>query len=1156
MKRLHKLFSIIIAISLLLTGSILPISSSALTCDNNSFDEIVHNEGILESEKTALNEKVILRAEDPEISKDSMILKYVDSSQFNAAKHVQRLIEQEDLNTYVFANADGTRSIYMMHENVKYVDGRGVVKEKDISLKSLAQGFAITQSDIELLIPNNPMQGIDIEYSGFAIKLIPQGLTNIASATQIDNSVVYDKVYGENTRLVYTPLLSGVKEDIILEQYTTDSTYDFVLETDGLYVYGDEDGFYLSNSGTTEPIFHLGEILIYDAVGKPDVGTMTVETVTEGQKYLLTVTADDDFLSDPTTVYPVTVDPSITVSDSTTADTIIDAPIFERYPSKNFKNYIYNRVGTPSESYGIGRTVVKLVGLTSSNEYQTITANQISNVTFYAKEASGGSTQYINLYPLTSNTTWTESTVTWNNVGTFDTSVNYGNTMYGGQWSAFDITNLAKAWKNETYSASAGFIMTNEDETRDKCFLSSEYSNSSYRPYVVMTYEADVSLDSLSVSIAEGETRTLVATTNPTSQTVIWSTSNSTVATVSSAGMVTAEKAGAATITAKIVDADGVSQYAHCTVYVYLPNGVYYFNNVSNNHSIESASPSLYGESDPLIAWESEATEPTERFGLFKLSYLGKGLYSIRSMLNNTMGWTYSGTQLLNTTIGTSDSTVPTNAKWYIKHNGSGYYIHSRSGSSKTVTCPDDIYEDWNILLSSYSPTNVMQCWNIGKASASYRGIDISVQRISMDIEESYTFVVATYSTNDGEYSIPLRWESGNSRIASIGFNTGVLSAINSGETRITAYAYDSPAINASVMLTVKPQTFQTSGIRSGAVYMIKNASKGTYLRALTSTTLGLASKNAMDGKQLWYVEWTGEGYKLYSMGIKADVIGSSESMLSAGSSTYSPKITTYAEKANWTISNQNGYYYLVNNSLSYDSTSVSANSEDDYVRHISLNNENEYARWIFEEIPISTFNNYYPGDYNGQGSHVYIKISADPSLYENNYVDTTNMNAVNLWNGLSPNVTIYDLDDTVPSSIDAFSIKYMGYTPSNPTGNYGTTQAYEKVLWWYEEVSPNEDFDKVEIFINTSSSSPFTNDSTGVVIEKVIVHELGHALKLAHPMEPNELQQVDNARNQYPNNTSVLANMNQWEPTNSTNLTASTPKWHDIINLKNKWGG
>ena len=488
MKLSHKLLSMIIAISLLLTGSILPITASALTDDNDSPNEIVLDEEILKSEDITLTDKAVLRAEDPEISEESMILKYIDGSQFNAAKHVQRLTELEDLNTYVFANADGTRSIYMMHENVKYVDADGIIREKDISLKSKTGGFGIVQNNVELLIPNNPVQGIDLEYSGFAIKLIPQGLTNTVSAAQSDNSVVYDEVYGENTKLVYTPMLSGVKEDIVLTEYVANVTYTFALDTDGLYLYNRNGSYYLANSGNAEPIFYLGEILIYDAVGKPAVGTMTVETVTEGEKYLLTVTADSDFLSDPTTVYPVTIDPSITVSDSNTTGSILDAPIFEGYPNMNFGTYVFNRAGTPSEEYGIGRTVVKLNGLTSSNEYQTITANQITNATFYAKESSGGSTQFINLYPLTSNTTWTESTVTWNNVGSHSTAVNYGNTMSNNQWTAFNITDLVKAWKDGTYSANAGFIMTNENEANNKSFCASEYSTTSYRPYVVLNY--------------------------------------------------------------------------------------------------------------------------------------------------------------------------------------------------------------------------------------------------------------------------------------------------------------------------------------------------------------------------------------------------------------------------------------------------------------------------------------------------------------------------------------------------------------------------------------------------------------------------------------------------------------------------------------------
>lgn len=489
----HRLFSqivsLLVVLSLLLTGSVFPISVTALSDAIDSSNDLVHNDNLVKNDKLLVSDEVILRADDPSIAEESMILKYVDSSLFNNARHTRRLTELEELNTYVFANADGTRSVYMMHENVKYIDKNGVIKEKDISLTNKAGGFGIAQNDIELFIPNNPVQGIDFEYAGFTIKLTPQNLTVTASAVQSDNSIVYNEAYGKNTKLVYTPLLSGVKEDIVLTEYTADAAYTFVLETDGLRLYNDGNRYYLAASGKAEPIFYLGEIVIYDAIGKPDMGTMTVETISEGQKYLLTVIANDEFLSDPTTVYPVTIDPSITVSDSDTSGSIIDAPIFAGHPDRNYGAYTYNRVGTPAGSYGIGRTVVKLSGLTSRTEYQTITANQITNVAFYAREGSGGARQYINLYPLTGNTTWTESSVTWNNIGAYTTSVNYGNTMYGNQWTAFDITDLVKAWKNGTYSADAGFIMTNENEANNKCFCSSEYSNSSYRPYVVMTYE-------------------------------------------------------------------------------------------------------------------------------------------------------------------------------------------------------------------------------------------------------------------------------------------------------------------------------------------------------------------------------------------------------------------------------------------------------------------------------------------------------------------------------------------------------------------------------------------------------------------------------------------------------------------------------------------
>ena len=59
----------------------------------------------------------------------------------------------------------------------------------------------------------------------------------------------------------------------------------------------------------------------YTNVGNRDshgTGTMKVTVVEEGEKYLLTIEADKEFLCDPTTEYPVTIDPTITVSDNVT----------------------------------------------------------------------------------------------------------------------------------------------------------------------------------------------------------------------------------------------------------------------------------------------------------------------------------------------------------------------------------------------------------------------------------------------------------------------------------------------------------------------------------------------------------------------------------------------------------------------------------------------------------------------------------------------------------------------------------------------------------------------------------------------------------------------------------------------------------------------
>jgi hypothetical protein len=696
--------------SLLVTGTLLPIFATPLSDAVDSSSQLSSDDNSVSDENTTSSDDIFLRADDPSIAQESMILNYIDSDQFNAARHTQRLTDLEDLNTYVFANADGTCSVYLMNENVKYIDSDGLVKEKDLSLTSQADGFGIVQSDIELLIPTNPVQGIDLSYSGFTVKLIPQNVVNQSSAVQENNAVVYEEAYGENTKLIYTPLLSGVKEDIVLTQYTTDAEeaiYTFVLQTNGLYLYEDSSRYYLADSIKDDPLFYLGDILLYDAIGKPDTGTMTVETLLEGQEYLLTITANPEFLSDPTTVYPVTIDPSITISDSTTTGSILDAPIFKGYPSSNFGTYVYNSVGTTSETYGIARTVVKLSGLTSQSVYQAISASQITKVTFYAREASGTSSQYINLYPLTSNTTWTETSVTWNNVGSYTTSVNYGNSMYNGQWTAFDITNLVKAWKNATYSADAGFILINENESNYKCFASSEYSSSSYQPYVVMTYSAKLALSASSNYLMIGQTKQLACTTTPSGLSVSWSSSNTSVATVSSSGLVTGIAEGTVRITATYTDnTTGTTSSGYLSLSVKDSLGIqddtkYYVMNYSSGRylSLETASDSsltnVYTRArstSTLSQWKTEK----QTDGTFQLinvySSTGKALHKTGTNIDiyTDIGASYQMFSIYRINSGTYKGL------YYIRYGS--YYVAQDSDYNVFLTTTVSASDVWSFM--------------------------------------------------------------------------------------------------------------------------------------------------------------------------------------------------------------------------------------------------------------------------------------------------------------------------------------------------------------------------------------------------------------------------------------------------------------------------
>lgn len=484
------------SISVFLVLCFLIISISTPTTE--AISSIVSNET-----SVTVNEHMISVEETVPIVIDSlnknecMIGEYVNSQDFNAAEHIKRLPDEEELDTYVFLNENGSKSVYYMDENVKYIDAAGAIKEKDISLVAKSDGYGIARNEFDLHIPTVATSGIEMSHEGYTVKIIPQSTVKNVSAQEVNDSIVYDGFFGTNTKLKYTPMLSGIKEDVILETYIPNASFRFVLETDGLTLYNDGNDYWLAEDETSEAILHLGKIIIYDAVGKPEYGTMAVTTVTVGRKYVLSLSAPESYLTDPTTIYPVTIDPTLTVSDTVTGEGAIeDTTLFSNRTSKNYGDYKYLSIGYVDSTYGAGRVAVKLPGLYNSNNYLNASASDITSVKFYCWDTSGNSAQMVNIYRITS-AAWNENEVTYGDSVSYSTATNWGKSMSNAVWTAFDITTLVRGWKTGSYSAAKGFIMINPNETSasyKKAPYSSEYSNSSYRPYVVMTFTPNFQL--------------------------------------------------------------------------------------------------------------------------------------------------------------------------------------------------------------------------------------------------------------------------------------------------------------------------------------------------------------------------------------------------------------------------------------------------------------------------------------------------------------------------------------------------------------------------------------------------------------------------------------------------------------------------------------
>ncbi|MBQ3847699.1 MAG: DNRLRE domain-containing protein [Clostridia bacterium] len=429
------------------------------------------------------------------ISNETHLLDYVDAKQFASKKHIARITEKEDLDTYVFLNEDGTNTMYLMAEKVKYIAADGSIHEKNIKLISRDGKYITSDNNTDVSLSKDSCE-TEVILDNSSLKITVPGAVCEGIFEEDGNTVTYKDVFGAGIDVRYTPTLSGLKEDIIIERYNGINAFEFRAETD-LCLFEDESGYYFAEYETAGLKFRIGRIIAYDAVGNISLGVLEYELTDGG--YLIRVTADNEFLSSADTVYPVTVDPTINVYESTDGSSIQDAALYYMVPGANLGNMTVNPLGTKNTNTGLGRTAMRLSGLENNTVFSGLNLNEIKRATLYVKGNGTYSPTQIVCYKMLGEQTWGEYTVTYSNVGTVDGPSGSRAYMSESYWTRIDLKTIMQMWKASNYNSYC-LLLTAVDEANTYAeFCSSKNGTTSYRPYVTIDY-GDIVIDRLSSS--------------------------------------------------------------------------------------------------------------------------------------------------------------------------------------------------------------------------------------------------------------------------------------------------------------------------------------------------------------------------------------------------------------------------------------------------------------------------------------------------------------------------------------------------------------------------------------------------------------------------------------------------------------------------------
>ena len=334
---------------------------------------------------------------------------------------------------------------------------------------------------------------------------------------------------------------------------------------------------------------------------------------------------------------------------------------------------------------------------------------------------------------------WASGTIQWSNKPAANTLLQSNISHNNVTGYVFSCLAAVQHWydgdttgQNENYGIMLRYY--NESTADYNAVYSADYSDATKRPSLTISYTAPND----EISVLEGLIKQLPLP--DTTETITWTSSNTAVATVNSAGKVTGVKAGKVTITAS---AGGTELHTY-TVYVRIDDGVYRIENQNVNIFLAANSGAL---ENALTKMQASTTDELPMLRqLWRVTYLSAGYYVIRPMHNQNMALhsKYGISDV--TTIGSNNTLggVPAENRWTIEYLDDGYLIECQGDSGRALRC-NGVYPGANIYTAAYNASIASYKWNFEDAPY------ISPRVVMLDTQTGESIAYKTFWLNPGE---------------------------------------------------------------------------------------------------------------------------------------------------------------------------------------------------------------------------------------------------------------------------------------------------------------------------------------------------------------------------------------------------------------------